>query len=244
MIGTMGIPVLNRGDLLLRCVLSVDHPMETLFIVNNGNDAGVDGIVDRIERRDLENEGLFSTIRVEKHKNLGCGPSWNHIALNTPGPWFFSGNDMKFLPGSLALLDKAIDENPDAGVIMAYHYSAFLLTQKGFETLGLFDENFYPAYFEDCDHYRRMMLAGMKDVRVPGFECVHGEAPYWGSSTIKSDPELNKKNEKTFGNLHRYYVNKWGGEPGKETYTKPFNRDLPLDHWEYDPELRKANSLW
>lgn len=244
MIGTMGIPVLNRGDLLLRCVLSVDHPMETLFIVNNGTDTGVDGVADRIVRRDFENQGLFENIKVEKHKNLGCGPSWNHISQNAPPPWFFSGSDMKFLPGSLALLDKALDANPDASVIMAYHYSAFLLTSKAIEMAGLFDENFYPAYFEDCDHYRRLMLAGAKDIRVPGFECVHGEAPWWGSSTVKSDPELNKKNAVTYGNLQKYYINKWGGEPGHETYKKPFNRDVPLNYWKLDPELRKANSLW
>lgn len=244
MIGTMGIPVLNRGDLLLRCVLSVDHPIETLFIVNNGKDTGVDGIAGRIERREFENEGLFEIIRVEKHKNLGCGPSWNHIALNAPPPWFFSGNDMKYLPGSIALLDAAIDQNQDASAIIAHHYSAFVLTAKGFDVGGLFDENFYPAYFEDCDHFRRLMLAGEKDIRVPGFECIHGEAPHWGSSTIKSDPELNKKNGMTFVNLQQYYIRKWGGEPGQEKYNTPFNRDLPLDYWEYDPGFRKTNSLW
>lgn len=244
MIGTLGIPVLNRGDLLMRCIKSIDHPINTLFIVNNGNDQGVADVASLAEQRKFENQGLFENIRVEKHKNLGCGPSWNHIALNAPAPWFFSGNDMKFLPGSVALLDKTLDQNPDAAEIMAYHYSAFLLTEKGFKIIGRFDENFYPAYFEDCDHYRRMILAGFKDIRVPGFECVHGEAPYWGSSTIKSDPELNRKNGITFSNLQAYYIRKWGGEPGKETYTKPFNKDLPLDYWERDIELRKANSLW
>lgn len=244
MISTFGIPVLNRGDLLLRCVKSIDHPVDTLFVINNGDDTGVNGIVSMIKNKDLPNSSLFQNVIIEKYKNLGCGPSWNRIMSASPGPWFLSGSDMSYMPGALALADRTLEENPGAEAVLAYHYSAIILTEACKKRIGTFDENFYPAYFEDCDHHRRLMMSGAKDIRVPGFECVHGEPPFWGSSTIHSDRELNRKNGITYGNLRKYYLKKWGGEPGKETYTKPFNRDVPWDYWELDAELRKANSLF
>lgn len=244
MIKTLGIPVLNRGDLLLRCVKSIDHPIETLYIINNGNDTSVNGVISMIEKKDISNASLFENIRIEKNKNLGCGPSWNRISTNSSGPWFFSGSDIQFRPGALALVEATHEANPDAAAILAYHYSAFLMTEIATKLIGTFDENFFPAYFEDCDHHRRLKLAGAKDIRVPGFECVHGEAPYWGSSTINSNPEFNKKNGVTFVNLQKYYLRKWGGEPGKETYPTPFCRDYPLSYWELDLEMRKKNDIW
>ncbi len=38
MIPILAIPVLNRGDLLLRCIRSIDYPVGKLVIVNNGDE--------------------------------------------------------------------------------------------------------------------------------------------------------------------------------------------------------------
>ncbi len=244
MIGTLGIPVLNRGDLLMRCVLSVDHPVEHLLIINNGNDEGVIRTAQQIMERQIENEACFENIRVEKHRNLGCGPSWNYIMKNSPGPWLLVGSDVKLLPGSLGLLDATLEKNPDAGIICGNGYNAFLMTESGLKTAGYLDENFYPAYFEDCDHFRRVALSGTKAVGVPGFQIIHGEAPNWGSSTVKSDANYNKKNGITYQSNQGYYVKKWGGLPGKETFKTPFNKDVPMTWWELDPEMRKKNDVW
>ena len=101
MITTLGIPVLNRGDFLLRCVTSVDHPVENLVIINNseGKNAQVTAACSQIERREIANASLFDNIKIETKKNLGCGPSWNYIFKNNPGPWLISGSDIMFLPG-------------------------------------------------------------------------------------------------------------------------------------------------
>lgn len=244
MIGTLGIPVLNRADLLLRCILSIDHPIETLFIINNGNDEGILGITSVIEKRNFINEALFQNIRIEKHRNLGCGPSWNHVMKNSEGPWLFAGSDVKMLPGMLASLDETLEKNPDAGIICGNGYNAFLMTKTGVEKVGYFDENFYPAYFEDVDHFRRVGLSGVKAVGVEGFQIVHGEAPYWGSSTVKSNSEYDRKNAITFQNNQNYYVKKWGGLPTQEKFQRPFNKDVGLQWWELDPEMRAKNDIW
>lgn len=243
-IRTLGIPVLNRADLLLRCVTSVDHPVDTLFLINNGNDPAVQAAMERIQRKEIPNGTLFGQVRVEKYRNLGCARSWNHMIRTSPGAWLISGNDIQFTPGDLKRVADALASNPDASIVCAMGYAVFAFTETGLKTVGLFDENFYPAYYEDNDHFRRVHLTGAKAVGVPDFKAVHGEAPLWGSATINSDPVLQRKNVITFENLKEYYVRKWGGLPGKETFSRPFNRNVPLDFWEFDPVLRQKNGLF
>jgi GT2 family glycosyltransferase len=251
MITTLGIPVLNRADFLLRCVTSVDHPIENLVIINNsgGKDTQVGAACAQIEARELPNAALFDTIKIETKKNLGCGPSWNHIFRNYPGPWLIVGNDIAFLPGSIALLDAAYEAEPDAEMVFGDGYNAFIMTQAAVERVGYLDENFYPAYYEDLDHCRRAKLSGAKLLEVNKFKRIHGDATHpedssRGSNTVRADPELNRRNNITTRNNEAFYVSKWGGWPGSERFNTPFNKDVPVSFWEIDPVHRKKNDLW
>lgn len=241
---TLGIPVLNRGDLLMRCVLSVDSEIETLFIINNGEDRGVAEAILRIERRDIPNAAMFKNVRIEKYRNLGCAKSWNHMVRTSPGAWIISGNDIQFSPGDVGRIKETLAENQDTSIVCAMGYAVYCFTPLGVRAVGMFDENFYPAYFEDNDHFRRVALSKAKAVSVPGFKAIHGEAPNWGSCTVNSDPALQKKNGTTFTNLRDYYARKWGGEPGKEKYGTPYDKKVALDFWEIDPVLKQKNSIF
>lgn len=251
MITTLGIPVLNRGDFLLRCVMSIDHPVENLVIINNGEGKNhqVNAACAQIERREIDNASLFDNIKIEIHKNLGCGPSWNHIFRNYPGPWLMAGSDIAFLPGSIALIDEAYEKNLDGDMVFGDGYNVFMMMQAGLKKVGLLDENFYPAYFEDLDHWRRATLSGAKLVPVPQFKRIHGDAQHpedssRGSNTVRSDAELNRRNGVTTQNNLEYYTRKWGGAPGSEQYKTPYNKDVPMTFWELDPVHRKKNDLW
>jgi hypothetical protein len=68
--------------------------------------------------------------------------------------------------------------------------------------VGLFDESFYPAYWEDIDYERRVRAAGIP-VLQSNIVVNHDN-----SSTINSDPELRRKNDRTFGANHAYYADK------------------------------------
>jgi len=160
-----------------------------------------------------------------------------------PGPWLISGNDIKFMPGSMKKINTVLSDNPDASIICADGYAIFCMTTVGVQKVGLFDENFYPAYYEDMDHFRRVKLSGAKAVGVPDFKFVHGEAPYWGSSTLKSDPALEKKFAGFTGNLREYYIRKWGGEPHKEKFTTPYNKQVSLKYVDIDQDLLKKNGF-
>jgi len=242
MIRTLGIPILNRGDLLLRCIESIDFPIHTLFVINNGTSQDVEGAIQQIQERAIPSGDLFNEIRIEKHQNLGCARSWNRIIQTCPGPWLISGNDIQFMPGSVKKISDVQDANLDASIICADGYAIFCMTEVGVQKVGFFDENFFPAYYEDLDHFRRVKLSGAKAVGVPDFKFVHGEAPFWGSSTVKSDWQLEKKFARWTGNLREYYIRKWGGEPGQEKFSRPYGKDVRLDYYELDNSLREKNS--
>lgn len=251
MIPTLGIPVLNGADFLFRCVKSMDHPIGTLFIIDNSNgkDKGVVSVCEQIGRREFPNASVFGNIRIESHKNKGCGPSWNYIIKNSEGPWLIVGSDIALLPGSLKAFDETLEKNPDADMIFGDGYNVFLMMKTGLDKIGDFDENFYPAYYEDIDHWRRATLVSARLIGVPGFQRLHGDSTdpndsSKGSNTVRANPRLNRKNVITMTNNHAYYVKKWGAEQTKETFKTPYNRDVPVTYWELDPVHRRKNNLW
>lgn len=98
-----------------------------------------------------------------------------------------------------------------------FGYSCFAVTRAGWEKVGCFDTNFRPIYFEDCDHGKRMHLAGQRLTEVKNTGIVH-----WGSMSNAVDAELRLQHENSNPRNHLYYQKKWGGGPGEETFTTPF----------------------
>jgi hypothetical protein len=88
--------------------------------------------------------------------------------------------------------------------------------------VGYFDEGFYPAYFEDNDYHRRINLID-PDRYVGHLEALEPEVKR-NSETIRRDPSLNQ-----FPKSYDYYLRKWGGLPGSETYGTPFNQNGASD---------------
>lgn len=94
-------------------------------------------------------------------------------------------------------------------------FACFMISPRCWHEVGEFDEKFYPAYFEDNDYHRRILMSGYKAITVV-------KAPYYhyGSRTQNS---INVVNSEQFLKNKEYYVSKWGGEPGAEIYSIPFN---------------------
>lgn len=85
-----------------------------------------------------------------------------------------------------------------------------------FETIGYFDENFIPAYYEDTDYFRRVRLAGMKQFTVQD-TCIR----HVGSLSLATvHPDVHNQQ---FLRIAQYYVKKWGGDYGHELFDRPFN---------------------
>lgn len=101
-----------------------------------------------------------------------------------------------------------VAEHPD--------FSCFMVKPDFQEKIGKFDENFWPAYFEDNDTHRRINLLGYKAL------CTSGSAYYHvGSVSVQKD-ETNTISG-NFENNRNYFIRKWGGNPEAPTYDHPYN---------------------
>lgn len=98
-------------------------------------------------------------------------------------------------------------------------FSCFLISRTC-HTAYRFDEAFVPAFCEDLDYHRRMLLAG------DGQRIFSVNVPYlhYGSATLKTvdDRQRAAINAAIQLGSRRHYHRKWGGEVNHETYLKPF----------------------
>jgi GT2 family glycosyltransferase len=86
--------------------------------------------------------------------------------------------------------------------------------------VGWWDWELFPSYYSDNDWYRRLTLAGWElvDTNLP---CKHE-----GSHSIKGDKRYKFLTRVRFDRWADVYVAKWGGHPGYEQFTEPFNGQL------------------
>lgn len=76
-IPVIGIPIVNRGDYLLRLFDSIgDFPIGKICIINNGNSQDVAEAIDEIKNR-YESKSELDI--VSPGENWGCAKSWNYI---------------------------------------------------------------------------------------------------------------------------------------------------------------------
>jgi len=103
-----------------------------------------------------------------------------------------------------------------------------------FDAVGWVDENFWPGYFNDNDMIRRMRLAGIME-------------PAGGDRALRQFPWVGALNPGLVGDAEalkhcgiewdrdanlRYYIDKWGREPGGERFELPFNDPANLlSYW-------------
>jgi GT2 family glycosyltransferase len=167
--------------------------------------------------------------------NRGLSTSWNEGILEAYGHGcdvvLIVNDDIVFAPGDVDKLAEYAAQHRENYIVtcrgfnhgLGKHdsigYSCFAINPIALETIGYFDENFTPIYFEDNDYGRRAMLAGLHEGHCDTTQLEHG-----GSHTIKyASADYKQQHNRTFEANQKYYKAKWGGEPGKETYTTPFN---------------------
>jgi GT2 family glycosyltransferase len=95
------------------------------------------------------------------------------------------------------------------------------------EAIGYFDQNFWPAYFEDADYFRRLDLSGIPTLWDERILLEHNR-----SQTVRADFLLKRLHDERTRRNEQYYIRKWGGlrgwggpdaSPGLEIFTHPFN---------------------
>lgn len=228
MIPVLVASIMNRPDLLDRMLDSVDCEVGRILIIDNG-------------RTGYRAEDI--TVVTPPFQSMGWAGSLNYaIGQTTDAPWWlYVNNDAWFDPGKLDLLAKTVEDRP----LEVQHdkWTVTAITQQVVERVGLLDEwSYFPIYYEDTDYSYRCSLAGVPVVQ--GDWCHEGDldGEPQHSMTIRSDPALEQANNRTWAMNRMRYVEKWGGPPGRETFTTPWGRDLPLWVTKPDPWGRQARS--
>jgi GT2 family glycosyltransferase len=223
-------PVISRFDLLGRMLASVDVPVERGIIVDNS----CTGYAAREPWRVL----------VPPYGGMGYTGGINAGIAQTPeAPWWmWASNDVLFGPGDLAAIAQLMAEAEGARLV-THGFTWGAINRACVETVGLFDEwSFWPIYFDDTDYLNRCILGGVDWIVYEG-GIRHGADGHANSVTIKSDVRHEDANNRSWALNRQAYIEKWGGPPGKETFSSPWNSGLPLWAVRPDPAGRAAR-VW
>ena len=212
MIPVLGFCTLKRFDLAERLLASIDYPVEHLVIVDNSGTQ---------TWQPKKPEWVEKMWVIQVPYGLGLVGAWNLIIKSTPyAPyWLLVNDDAWFEPGSLKTITEEVDTEALNFLDIVPEWSAVVFGEGAIEKAGLYDERFYPLYFDDNDLHRRMDLCGVKTKRIQAK--VHHE----NSSTLKSGFE--QKNATSFQNNMKLFEQKLD------------EGDLTDGHWSL--AIRRAN---
>ena len=272
-IPVIGILVLNGDDLFLRLLRSIDCVVHTLVIFHNGDSAEdvnkrVRATIESVQLNTVElgHKNIINIISLYRTKNLGFSAGVNKIILATPSApfWLITNNDVQFKPGMLqAVAHSMNDTNSQQHLSCIWAlvgdpvspYSSFILTRRAIDSVGFFDENFWPAYAEDCDYTARLTRSDCPII----FEkdttriAIHDASSTLRQSSAHSQyPKLVAQSGGAGFNNFDYIVSKWGVNvcnlrlshypfmsPGG--FERPFNRSQEaLSFWKVDMIRRTA----
>lgn len=224
----IGIPTINRADLLIPTLekYAIDFPTTPIYIIDNGKQG--------LSLVNFPNVTIFFP-----PDNLGVAGSWNALCRTV----FYK--DPRMLP-NIGIKNWKLREACDIAWIMnddiysgltenqvhealqvspgfdfaapPGNWSNFMITETCYRHAGLFDEKFYPAYYEDNDYRYRMKLKALYYESLPWLQ----PEIFRVSMSREKDPSLC---ERVPANL-AYYIKKWGGHPGEETFRIPFDGEL------------------
>jgi len=189
-IPVLGFCTLKRFDLADRLLASIDYPVEHLVIVDNSGTQTW-----QPKKPDLVDKMWV----IQVPFGLGLVGAWNLIIKSTPyAPyWLLVNDDAHFQAGALEKLNAEIDDQAINFLDCVPEWSAVAFGQGMIEKVGLYDENFYPLYFDDNDLERRIDFHGVKK------NYIDAKVFHDNSSTLKAGFET--ANSKTYiANQQRY----------------------------------------
>lgn len=228
MSGLLAVLPIITPDYALPCLDSILRPdsssglsQDEILIVDNSRD----GLLGHTAH------GLgFTVHRDPSGHNLGVARSWNVGVRRV----LDEGLDYIILMSATVLFGpilhttwkRQMEEFWGARVIESDGLSWKLIAihRSAFERIGIFDENFYPAYFEQTDWCYRLRMVGWEQgfVRVWCNAMAQAVAGHNHVVSCPAQPLLD------------YYRSKFGGDKGEETWVMPFG-NKPLDYWEDVP---------
>jgi GT2 family glycosyltransferase len=219
---------LLRFDLLKRLIDSIDYPVNNVVILFQGH-------INK-DKINFTNVFVNKFIFISSSINVGVSRGWNYFLKHFPSPyWLISGDDCFFQPSALKHVAKFMSipsslENVFCVIKIknrnndpADFFNTFVATKLLLEKVGLFDENIYPAYYEDTDLWHRIQLTKQKVAVIDGAYISTGDDKHAGSCTLNSvHPVYRLKMDKCYKRNEKYYKTKWN-IGNKSQFKHPFN---------------------
>lgn len=175
---------------------TIDVKIQHLVLIDNGDN------LDKIRFPKLVKHVHYIPLPA----NLGVAGSWNLGIKVTPhhDRWFIASNDIMLAPGDLAMLADA--KTNELTLTESFPgFQIFAVGEDVIREVGLFDENFHPAYFEDDDFKRRVKAKGFNIVTMP-LGVKHDN-----SSTLRANSKFQKQNSRTFEDNELHFRRKVAG---------------------------------
>lgn len=200
------VPVMKRFELFTELIKSIDYEIKPYVIDNWNYNRGVSAAWNLGIRKAFVDKNRYALIvNDDVIFQPGCIEKLYDSIKKTEACMISANPNEKITPSGI-LKDKE-------------DYFCFIVDiPQLVNNCGIFDENFYPAYFEDNDMRYRIKLAGLQSYMNTDAIAFHH-----GSATQNFDPVNKVVSDHQFRINEKYFVEKWGGPPWKETYTNPFN---------------------
>ena len=159
MIPVMIVPILTAPEILSNMLDTIDHKVQHLILIDNGD------CLDDLP----SNEHILRTSVIKMPANLGVAGSWNLGIKAAPfAPWWLIVNfDIAWPAGSLKMFAEQASTDQIVLSRCEQPWSAFALGENIVRRVGLFDEGFHPAYFEDNDYSRRCSNEIVRPSAIP-----------------------------------------------------------------------------
>jgi hypothetical protein len=235
-IPVIGILTLIKHDLLIRLINSIDYKVDTVVILFQGG-------YNNFDFTKIKNNLIHKFIFIKSSFNIGVSRGWNYILENYLETYcIISGDDNYFIPGNLKKVCEFMTEDKLNNIMFTFNkeisFSTYIFTKKALETVGYFDENIYPAYYEDNDYHYRIRLSGNDFIQIPDVNILSGDSNRKHSHTCSS---LNASAGKCFLRNEKYFKSKWNNS----TSIYPFGRsDLTIkDKIQHENYFKNQNIL-
>jgi len=154
----MVVPTLTRHDRLMQMLDTVDGPVSHLIVIDNSG-RGVE----------LPDGPWAEADVLPMPSNLGVAASWNlAIRMAHREPFVLICSDDVLWPAGA--MDRFAAESGEDRLVVSEtwpHWCAFTIGMGVVSELGLFDEGYYPAFYEDKEYERRCEDGGVAVRRGP-----------------------------------------------------------------------------
>lgn len=216
-------PHYSRPDLTDRMLASIDVPVGRGLVIDNARS----GYAPNVGPEWVTFQPPFGSLGLPGSINFG-------IMQTFDAPWWlWASNDLVFSPGDLQAIANLMEAAGDP-LVVTFRFAVLALNRAVVQTVGLFDEwEFWPLYFDDTDFARRCSLADIP-ITHDQWGIREGADGFDHSMTIR-DEKIGRANNRSWIENERAYKAKWGGLPGKEKFSTPYDSGLPL--WAVKPNL-------